>query len=269
MAGPRVPRNDPWVRAALERILDDVTVPQGDLHEICRFMNHELPGFEQAAVSYLVLGSYRGSYHVRLRTFTHRLELPTTTTATILGDTIDLETNVLPAFDIKIHLLGEAADYIAGVYEKEDGGEAPEFGVVRSLFAPKSHVLPRDYAGLSPDELDTPETVRRAAVEIFFADVDDDARRDELLRLLSVARDNGVDITERELVDFLEQRRQGMDEPPASYSWSHLSFFRRFDAMGQCYPWDSEAELYAHVDELPGPGRPEWEHEYDPADLPE
>jgi len=60
-----------------------------------------------------------------------------------------------------------------------------------------------------------------------------------------------------------------MDEPPASYSWSHLSFFRRFDAMGQCYPCDSDAELYDHVDELPGPGRPEWEHEYDPADLPE
>lgn len=262
MSAPEVPRNDAVIQRALARILEGVTVPQGDLQAVVQYMNEELPRFEQADVSYLVLGSYRGEYGIRLRRFAHRVNMPTNAASVVLGDTIDLDTSVLPEFDIKINVLGEATDYIAGVYEKEAGGESPELGFVRALFVEKTFVFPRDYAGLDPETIETRDDVVAAAVQIYFADGPAEARREALLSLLTLARENDIPITERELTDLLKERRETLDEPPAEYSWVHLSLFKRFEVMDRCYSWATVSELLDRADRMPGPSRPRWEHEY-------
>jgi len=234
-------------------------------------MNEELPRFEQANSSYLVLGSYRSTYGRRLREFANCLNMPTNTESIVLGDTIDLDTAVVPEFDIKINLLGEAADYIAGVYEKENGGESPELGFIRALFANKTFVFPRDYSDLTHDSLKTRQNVIQAALTVYYADFDHieseqriaEKKKEEIASLLTAAQQEGIEITERELTDLIKERQKDIDEPPAEYSWVHLSFFKRFEAMDQCHPWTTIAELRDLADEMPGPERPRWETEFD------
>lgn len=267
MTDPTVPRNSEWVMRALGRALDGLPeLPEHDFHEILRFMNEELPRFEQSDTSYLIIGSYRNEHRIRLRGFVHALGMASNADTIILGDTIDLDTDVVPAFDVKLFLLGEGADFIAGVYEKEDGGEGPELGVLRGVFAQKTHVLPQDFAGLDEDSYEDADDIRRAALDIYFSDGDDDQIREELLRLLTVADNNGIDIDERMLTDFLKEREEN-GNPPATYSWVHLNFFEYFDRLGQCYPWFTEKELFQRTKALPGPNAPQWEHEFDVEDL--
>ena len=271
MSRPRVPRNSHAIYRAVNRLFDGISPPQGDYHEVVRYMNQELPRFEQADSSYLIIGSYRGAYGRRLREFANCVNMPTNAEAIVLGDTLDLDTEVIPEFDIKINLLGETTDYIAGVYEKESGGESPELGVLRALFVNKTYVFPRDYIGFTQESLTSREDVIQAALTIFYADFDHieseqrvaDTKKTQIASLLTAAENNGVEITERELVDCIKQRQHEIDEPPAEYSWVHLSFFKRFEVMGQCQGWMTMAELRDCADELPGPERPQWETEFD------
>ncbi len=274
MSGPRVPRNSYAIYRAVNRIFEGISSPpQGDYHEVVRYMNEELPRFEQAESSFLVLGSYRDAYGRRLREFANCLNMPTNAESIVLGDTIDLDTAVVPEFDIKINLLGEAADYVAGVYEKESGGESPELGVVRALFVNKTFVFPRDYTGLTRDSLETREDVIQAALAVYYADFDHigseqrvaEKKKEEIASLLTAAHEEGIEITERELTDLIKERQSDIDEPPTEYSWVHLSFFKRFETMGQCHPWTTMAELRDRADEMPGPERPRWETEFDVA----
>ena len=272
MSDPRVPRNSYAIYRAVNRIFEGISAPpQRDYHEVVRYMNTELPRFEQANSSYLVLGSYRDAYGRRLREFANCLNMPTNAESVVLGDTLDLDTAVIPEFDIKINLLGEAADYVAGVYEKESGGESPELGVVRALFANKTFVFPRDYTGLTRDSLETREDIVQAALAIYYADCDKleseqqvaEKKKREIASLLTVAQEEDIEISERELTDDIKQRQSDIDEPPAEYSWVHLSFYKRFEVMNQCYPWTTVAELRERADEMPGPERPQWETEFD------
>lgn len=272
MSVPRVPRNSYAIYRAVNRIFEGISSPpQRDYHEVVRYMNEELPRFEQANSSYLILGSYRSAYGRRLREFANCLNMPTNAESIVLGDTINLDTAVVPEFDIKINLLGEAADYIAGVYEKESGGEGPELGVVRALFVNKTVVFPRDYTGLTRDSLETREDVIQAALAVYYADFDHieseqrvaEKKKEEIASLLSVAQEEGIEITERELTDLIKERQSDIDEPPAEYSWVHLSFFKRFEAMNQCHPWTTMAELRDLANKMPGPERPRWETEFD------
>ncbi|MHC3439818.1 hypothetical protein ACYJ1Y_17435 [Natrialbaceae archaeon A-gly3] len=267
MSGPHVPRNASALYRAVDRIFEGVDAPPSDYHAVVQYMNEELPRFEQADVSYLVLGSYRDEYGYRLREFANRLNMPANAESIVLGDTMNLDTAVVPEFDIKINLLGEAATYIAGVYEKEDGGESPELGFIRALFASKTFVLPRDYVGLSRDSITTRDDVVQAALTVYYSDASSEERKRELLSLLQTAQENGIEITERELTDILHERDEELSEPPASYSWVHLSFFKRFEAMDRCYPWTTVAELRACAEELPGPKRPRWETKFGPDDV--
>ncbi|EMA55884.1 hypothetical protein [Halococcus salifodinae] len=264
MSAPTVPLNATRIYRALERALDGLTVPPDDITEINRFVNQELPPFEQSGVTtYLVLGSYREEYGQRLRLFAAELNKPHAATAVVLGDTYDLQTAVAPPFDVKLHLLAEYADYVAGVYEKERGGESPELGYLRAVYPEKGHVLPRDYTGLTRDRLETPADVVSTALGIYYSDGDDDHKRDQLLSLLSAAQRCGVEISEQELVAMIKDRAEDLDEPPASYSWVHLNVFRFFELQGRCYPWTTVDELRARADSLPGPTRPAWEQTFE------
>jgi len=275
MSGPRVPQNANAIYRAVSRIFEGIEAPQGDWHEVVRYMNEELPRFEQADSSYLVLGSYRGEYGRRLREFANCVNMPTNAESIVLGDTLSLDTAVVPEFDVKINLLGEFADAIAGVYEKESGGESPELGVCRALFVRKTVVFPRDYTGLARDSLETREDVIQAALTIYYADfenIDDEERvqetkKKELASLITVAQREGINITERELTDSIKERINSVDAEPATYSWVHLSFFRRWEAMGQCHPWTTLEELRELAGEMPGPERPRWETEFEIGDF--
>ncbi|OLZ39259.1 hypothetical protein A6E15_17810 [Natrinema saccharevitans] len=271
MSGPRIPRNSHAIYRAVNRIFEGISSPpQGDYHEVVRYMNEELPRFEQVDSSYLILGSYRDAYGRRLREFANCLNMPTNAESIVLGDTIDLDTAVVPEFDIKINLLSEAADYIAGVYEKESGGESPELGVVRALFVNKTVAFPRDYTGLTRDSLETREDIIQAALAVYYADFDHieskqrvaEKKKEEIASLLTVAQEEGIEITERELTDLIKERQSDIDESPAEYSWVHLNFFKRFEAMSQCHSWTTMAELRDRADEMPGPERPRWETEF-------
>jgi hypothetical protein len=263
MSAPTVPLNATRIYRALKRALDGLTVPPADITEINRFVNQELPPFEQSGVTtYLVLGSYREEYGQRLRLFAAELNKPHAATAVVLGDTYDLQTAVAPPFDVKLHLLAEYADYVAGIYEKESGGESPELGYLRAVYPEKGHVLPRDYTGLTRDRLETPADVVSTGFRIYYSDEDDNRKRDQLLSLLSEAQRCGVEISEQELVSRIKER-EDLDEPPASYSWVHLNVFRFFELQGRCYPWTTVDELRAHTDSLPGPTRPAWEQTFE------
>ena len=150
------------------------------------------------------------------------------------------------------------------LHEKEDGGESPELGFIRALFASKTFVLPRDYVGLTRDSIDSRDDVIRAALTVYYSNASAKERKRELLSLLQIARENGIGITERELTDHLLERDDEIAEPPADYSWVHLSVFRRFESLDRCYPWTTMADLRDRADELPGPKRPRWETEFDP-----
>lgn len=267
MDGPRVPHNTEAVYRAVNRIFEGMDPPVSDYHAVVRYMNEELPRFEQADVSYLVLGSYRGEYGRRLREFANCLNMPMGAESIVLGDTLTVDTDVVPAFDVKIHLLGEATDYIAGVYETEGGGESPELGIVRALFVAKTFVFPRDYAGFTRDDISTREDVIHSALTVYYSDGSDGARREALLALLRIAEAENIDIDERELTDVIEQRIDSVDEPPATYSWVHLCLFKRFEAMGRCFPWTTMQGLRNRSDALPGPLRPRWETEFGPDDI--
>lgn len=268
MSTPTVPLNTTRIYRALERALDGLTLPPDDIAEINRFVNHELPPFEQPGVTtYLVLGSYRNEYGQRLRLFTAELNKPHAETAVVLGDTYDLQTAVVPPFDVKLHLLAEYADYVAGIYEKESGGESPELGYIRTVYSEKGHVLPRDYTGLTRDGLKTTTDVVTTALSIYYSDADEALKRDQLLSLLSEAQRGGIEITEQELVTAIKEREENFNDQLASYSWVHLNVFRFFELQGRCYPWMSVDELRAHADSLPGPARPAWERPFEYEDI--
>lgn len=275
MSDPQVPQNANAIYRAVSRIFEGIEAPQGDWHEVVRYMNEELPRFEQASTSYLILGSYRGEYGRRLREFANCLNMPTNAESIVLGDTLSLDTAVIPEFDIKITLLGEFADAIAGVYEKEDGGESPELGVCRAWFVRKTFVFPRDYTGLTSDSLETREDVVQAALTIYYTDfdsIDDEERvnekkKQELASLITIASREGISITERELTDIIKERTHSVDEEPATYSWVHLNFFKRWEAMGQCHPWTTRDQLRELANQVPGPDRPRWETEFEIEDF--
>lgn len=117
------------------------------------WVNEEVPQFQSAGyTTFLVFGSYRGSYHETLRIAQYELAKPTTTTAVVLGDTPPLGLSVGSGQDdpleflVKFHLLTEFADWNVAIYEKESGGEAVELGVLtREGGVGKTVVLPRDY----------------------------------------------------------------------------------------------------------------------------
>lgn len=267
MPAPSPPANSPVLAAALQRIFTGLEPPVEDVHEVLRFMNEELPPLDEAGHSYLVLGSYRDEYGIRLRQFAHELGKPTTIETVVLGDTRPLDVAVLDEFDIKLNLLGQGVDTIAGVYEKEDGCEAPELGVVHTAFFLKTHVFPRDFVPLQRGAIDCREAAISAAIDIYYTDDESIDRYEALLSLLTIAQENGVALSERELVDVLKTRDAEVAETPAAYSWVHRSCFSKFASAGQCHPWTTVSELYAAIDELPGRPRSEWEDRFDMAVL--
>jgi hypothetical protein len=158
-------------------------------------------------------------------------------------------------------LLATYSDYIVGILEKESGGEVPELGEIADPpYFDKSYVFPRDYAWVTDENLDSKRHVIQAALESAFADdLSEDEIQSKVGSLVDRAQDSGLDIDEQEVWGVIDDRA-GEDEKPETYNWVHLNKYCKFELHDRCFPWATEDELRALVDELPSPTpRPEWE----------
>lgn len=263
------------VHAALARTLSGVTLSSEEYEAIRTWINEELPQLQAAGyTSYVVFGSYRRHYHRSLRIAQYELAKPTTATAVVLGDTPPLGLTIGPgrpdplAFELTFHLLTEFADLNVAIYEKDSGGEAVELGLLRHDHCfDQTVVLPRDYYGVGPSTFETKSAVLAVARQIAFADdLDDHQKQTELRGLVATARDEGIQLTEHELTEFLEAERSERDADEPSYSWVHLAMFRRFEAAGRCRPWHSESELRSAVERVALDSPDRWELDLDTAE---
>lgn len=263
------------VHAALERALGGITFPSEDYTTLRTWVNEELPQLQAAGyTSYMAFGSYRGTYHESLRITQYELAKPATVTAVVLGDTPELgltlgngRTDPLE-FTVKFHMLTEFADRNVGLYEKESGGEAVELALLdqEPCFS-KTTVLPRDYYGLGAEHIESKSDVREIARHIAFADdLDADAKKAELRGLMQTARDDGVDVTEHELTEFLDGELTNRDTDDPAYSWVHLAMFRHFEEANRCRTWHSEDDLRTVVETIRAENAPGWDVALDPTD---
>ncbi|UHQ98512.1 hypothetical protein HYG81_23340 (plasmid) [Natrinema zhouii] len=261
------------VHAALNRALNGITFPSEDYTRLRTWVNEELPQLQAAGyTSYMVFGSYRGTYHESLRIVQYELAKPATVTAVVLGDTPELGLTLGNGrtdpfeFTLKFHLLTEFADQNVGIYEKDSGGEAVELALLNQepCFS-KTTVLPRDYYGIGTTPLESEADVKETARHIAFADdLDADAKKAELRGLLQTARDNGVAVTEHQLTEFLDDElaKRGRDDP--TYSWVHLALFRHFEEVNRCQTWHREDDLRTVVGTISAESSPRWDVDLNP-----
>lgn len=252
MSGSSVPDFSAEVYAAVDRALKQHP-PLNPSHwdSIAEYVNDEYDPLKRPdVIGYLILGSYRRGFRERLRAAQHEIEKSRTSTyPVVLGDTpeIDLIPDDL-SFFLRFHLLATGADEIIGVYEKDSGGESPELGKVTATYFDDVRVLPRGYTGLSNEALNTPMDVKEAATEIYQAEELADAqKRNELVGLLETARQEGIDVTQEEIVDHLKDR----DADSPGYSWVHLCEFRRLERVGRCHAWQLNQKLRDTARSLP------------------
>ena len=264
---PSPPDDAARLKHALDRALQE-PLSVAERKQAIDFLRTEVPAFEVSGrTTYLVLGSYRDGFEQNLRIVQSELNKRTDTFAAVVGDLRDPDFDERSAFAIKLHLTATYADWVVGVYEKESGGESPELGVIYSLYFKKTHVLPRDYAWMSDDKMNSPDEVRRAALQIFFTNsLDNDEKTSELEGLYRVVKDHDISITREEIKETIRQRERA-DETPASYSWVHHSFFRDFERAGRCHPWFTVGELRDQANSIPGPRPPQWEANWEPDDV--
>lgn len=219
---------------------------------LLEFANREVPHLQTSERSYLVLGSYREPYVRRVRVVENELNKRVGTYAFVLGDLRGLDIDRLPTFRIRFLLIASFADAIAAVYEQDAGGEVAELGKISETpFFEDSYVLPREYAWMTDRRLDSEEAVIAAAVRVVSSvDLDDDETAAELTRLLEAARRNGLDISEADVREPVEER---FDDGPdvTAYSWVQLNEFRLFELHDRCFPWSSFEELRSAVERIP------------------
>jgi hypothetical protein len=249
------------IMALVRHALGDIELEPAEKRDIWSFVQRELPYLRSQRTSYFILGSYRDPYLRRLRIVQHELTKRVGAYPFILGDLDEISTDRLPMFDVMFTLLAAYTDHIVGVYEKESGGEAPELGEIDDApYFAKTHVLPRDYTWFAESNIASRTHVLDAALRIHFRnDIDDHEKQDELDALLTRAQEAGVSVTEQEIEDAIGEREDdGME--PTTYSWVHTNKFRLFELHDRCYPWTTENDLRAAVENLPSPTpRPTWE----------
>ena len=261
MSDPSPPPGAKEIMTTVHDAIGDIELEPAEKREIWRFTRRELPYLWSQRTSYFILGSYRDPYIRRLRAVQNELTKQLGAYPFIMGDLLELPTERLNTFDIMFSLLATYSDYIAGIFEKESGGEAPELGEIDDPpYFDKSYVFPRDYAWVTDQNLDSEQHVLQAALEIAFTDdLPTDEVHSKIDSLVKLAEDCGIDISKEEVWDSISDRTQE-GVKPATYSWVHLNKFRKFELHERCFPWTTEEELRAMVDELPSPTpRPEWE----------
>ncbi len=261
MSDPSPPPDAADIMTVVHEAVGGIELDPAEKREIWRFTQRELPYLWSQRTSYFILGSYRDPYLRRLRAVQNELTKQLGAYPFIMGDLLELPTDRLNPFDIMFSLLATYSDYIVGVFEKESGGEAPEFGEIDDPpYFDKSYVFPRDYLWVTDANLESKQHVIQAALEIAFADdLSENEAHSKIESLVHRAQESGLDIDEQEIWDVIDDRAAEREEP-ATYSWVHLNKFHKFELHDRCFPWTTEEELRTAVDELPSPTpRPEWE----------
>jgi hypothetical protein len=220
--------------------------------EILGFANRELPHLYTPEDSYFILGSYRDPYLRRLRIVQNELDKRLATYPFLLADLPELDIDRLPVFRIRFTLLATHVDAIVAVYEQDAGGEITELGKISTTpYFKKSYVLPRDYAWMTEQNLDTEADVMAAAATIYFNDdLDDGTTEEELDSLITAATKNDINLTTPDVIDRLADREDS-ERAPVSYSWVHLNEFRVFELHDRCFAWSNQDDLRDVVDEVP------------------
>jgi len=258
MTTPSVPPNAGRIMAAVRRALRGVDVGQAEAMRILSWVREETPAiYDGDQTTYLVLGSYREPHIRRLRAVSDRLNRRYGTYAFLIGDLADIDITRLPEFRVKFHLTAAFADYVAGVFEQDAGGEINELGKVSETeYFEKAYALPRAYRWATEPNLADEQDVFAAAAQIAAAeDGDDETTTAELEALVDRASAAGIDLTIKEVIAWLDEH----DPEVPSYSWVQLNDFRLFELVDRCSPWTTDSELLAATDELPGSPRPRWE----------
>ena len=252
MSDPGPPPNAKEVIESVNEALQGLELEPHEVSEILGFANRELPHLHTPEDSYFILGSYRDPYLRRLRIVQNELDKRLGTYPFLMADLPELDIERLPVFRIRFTLLASHADTIMAVYEQDAGGEVTELGKISTTpYFDKSYVLPRDYAWMTEQHLDTEADVVAAAATIYFNDDLDEASTErELNSLITAANKNDISLTTSEVIERLEDRDDS-EQAPVSYSWVHLNEFRLFELHGQCFAWSSSDDLRDVVDSIP------------------
>lgn len=252
MPGPS-PSPDPGeIMDHVDQALQGLELEPEEATEILNFANREVPHLQTPATSYLVLGSYRDSYERRLRIVQNELGKRIRTYPFLLGDLPEIDVKRLPTFRIRFYLIAAYCDHIVAIFEQDAGGEVTELGLLSSTpFFKYTHALPRDYAWMTGNMLETREDVMAAAVNICFSDeLDAEEIEDELISLAEEANKAGIDIEVDEIRENIEDR-EATEQEPVTYSWVQLNEFRLFELHGRCLAWTVPDDLRKLVDEVP------------------
>jgi hypothetical protein len=177
---------------------------------------------------------------------------------------MEIDENRLPAFPVKFNVLATASDNIVMIMEKESGGEGVELGrIADGPYFSDSHILPRDYANFVSEEITSLTDAKQTALEIWFNQEFSESEKEEAIERLAnetpIASDelDQYDSVFDVLIEFVTTREEA-NEGPATYSWVHLSDFRKFERAGRCYPWTTEESLREQVQAIPGPEAVTW-----------
>lgn len=236
------------------RRIGGIELEPAEKRHIWLFAQRELPYLRSQRTSYFILGSYRDPYLRRLRIVQHELNRRVGAYPFVLGDLEEISADRLPTFDIMFALLATHTDYVVGIYEKESGGEAPELGEIDDTpYFEKAHVLPRDYTWFTESNIASRPHILDAALRIHFRDdLGEHEKQDELDAHLTRAQEASVSVTEQEIEDAITEREDDGTEP-TTYSWVYTNKFRLFELHDRCYPWTTESDLRAVVENLPSP----------------
>lgn len=252
MADPGPPPNAAEIMESVNDALQGLELEPHETSDILGFANRELPHFHTPEDSYFILGSYRDPYIRRLRIVQNELDKRLGTYPFLMGDLPELDIDRLPVFRIRFTLLAAHADTIVAVYEQDAGGEITELGKISTTpYFDKSYVLPRDYAWMTAQNLDTEADVIAAAATIYFNDdLDEATTEEELDSLITAANKNDIDLAKSDIRERLENRND-VEDAPVSYSWVHLNEFRLFELHNRCFAWSNPDGLRDVVDEVP------------------
>lgn len=223
-----------------------------DWVKVSGFVNREVPALYAGTPSTVILGSYRPPYIKRLRFAAHELQRRRSGAySLVIGDTQDPGVDPELDFRLKLHMVCVYTDYIAGIYEKDSGGEINELGTVTDGgYFDKTWVFPRDYPWLSPEDIRSEPDLHAAAVAVYGDDTfSDQEKRDELEKLVDGAKRNGVTTTRKEVIETIEDRLGAT--PAAEWSWPNCSDFALYRTEGRCHPWATEGELRTVVRKMP------------------
>lgn len=252
MADPGPPPNAAEIMESVNDALQGLELEPHETSDILGFANQELPHLYSPENSYFILGSYRDPYLRRLRIVQNELDKRLGTYPFLMADLPELNIDRLPVFRIRFTLLAAHVDTIVAVYEQDAGGEVTELGKISTTpYFDKSYVLPRDYAWMTEQNLDTEADVIAAAATIYFNDdLDEATSKEKLKSLITEANENNINIKTPEVIDCLEDREDS-EYAPVSYSWVHLNEFRLFELHKRCFAWSSPDDLRDVIDEIP------------------